>query len=188
MKNILENETNLIEKLITFALRCLRFFKKGEGRTKEVFVNISKTVNGLKLLYLRRWFLWETKKGNLYLHRIVRSDDDKDPHDHPWNFKSWILWNGYFDLAYKVVQGLHGKYLKCTIEKTLPFHSYNRPSTHLHKVVLFSPAWTLVWVGKYDRENEWGFTLDDGTFVPYRKYLNLPDSSPIIFDRIEKQG
>jgi hypothetical protein len=181
MKNILEHEFTFIEKLITFILRCVRL-------RKDVFVNIVKTVGGLRLLYLRRWFVWETKTGNLYLHRIVRPDDDDSPHDHPWKFSSLILWGGYFDMAYKVVQGLTSKYLICTVEQTKLFHIYHRPATHLHKVLLFKPSWSLVWVGKYDTVREWGFTLMDGTFVPWREYLKLPpETSATTLDRIEKQ-
>lgn len=190
MKNILEHEMNFIEKVITFVLRCLRIFRTGESRTLEVFKNITKIVNGLKLLYLRRWFLYENKNGSLYLHRIVRSDDDKDPHTHPWSFISLILWSGYFDLAYKIEHGLHGhKYLSCTIEQTKMFRIYRRDATHLHKAMLFKPSWSLVWVNTYDKENEWGFVLSNGTLVPYREYLKLPKNTPVaFFDRIDKQG
>lgn len=177
-----------IEKVITFILRKLRFFKKGEARTKEVYMDITKNINGQKVLYMRRWFLWETAKGNFYLHRIVRSDDE-DYHSHPWPFNSLIISGGYYDMAAKVAQGLTRKHLVVTVEQTKSFHIYRRPATHLHKVLLFKPSWSLVWVGTYDKKNEWGFTLDDGTFVPYRKYLNLPDDAPVaVFDRIEKQG
>lgn len=185
--NIPAGQMNFLEKCITAFLRVLRVFKKGESKTKEVFLDVTKTIDGQKVLYMRRWFLWETAKGNLYLHRIVRSDDE-DCHNHPWPFTSLILWQGYFDFAYEIVQGAKSKYLECTIEKTRPFHIYHRPVTHLHKVILNKPSWSLVWVGKYDKVNEWGFVLSDGTFVPYRKYLNLPDDAPVaVYDRIEKQ-
>jgi len=181
VKNILEHEMNLVEKLITFVLRLVR-------RRKDVFVNIVKTVNGLKLLYMRRWFVYENAKGSLYLHRIVRSDEE-DPHSHPWSWSSFIVWGGYYDFAYKVVHGLHGhKWLQMEVERTKIFHVYHRPATHLHKVQLFKPSWSLVWVGKFDKVQEWGFTLSDGTFVPWREYLKLPpETSATTLDRIEKQ-
>lgn len=179
MKNILAGEMNWVEKVITFILRCANRAKKTlytYGKTyDDVFMDITKIVNGLKVLYMRRWFLWETKKGNLYLPRIVRSDDE-DYHSHPWPFNSLIISGGYYDMAAKVTQGLTRKHLVVTVEQTKPFHIYRRTAT-------------LVWAGTYDKKNEWGFTLDDGTFVPYRKYLNLPDDAPVaVYDRIDKQG
>jgi hypothetical protein len=54
------------------------------------------------VIYLRRFYLWRSKWigknwGDLYLHHIIRSDDDPDPHDHPWGFTGFILAGGYTD-------------------------------------------------------------------------------------------
>lgn len=54
-------------------------------------------------IYLRRWYLFKSKYFNIMLHNIRRSDDDPDPHDHPWGFVSVILRNGYVDEQYKLV-------------------------------------------------------------------------------------
>lgn len=70
--------------------------------TKEKF-DITKTVDGVVSVYLRRWYLFKSKHFNIMLHNIRRSDDDPDPHDHPWGFVSIILRNGYQDEAYKFV-------------------------------------------------------------------------------------
>ena len=43
-----------------------------------------------------RWFIF--KIGNLpriYLHKFLRSDDDRAPHNHPWWFISIILTGSY---------------------------------------------------------------------------------------------
>lgn len=63
--------------------------------------DIVKTVNGEQVLYLRRFFLVRSKLLNVYLHKIARSDDDPDPHDHPWSFVSLILKNGYMDQRFR---------------------------------------------------------------------------------------
>jgi hypothetical protein len=52
-------------------------------------------------IYLRRWYLFKSKRFNIMLHNIKRSDDDPDPHDHPWGFVSIILKNGYLDEQYR---------------------------------------------------------------------------------------
>lgn len=38
-----------------------------------------------------------TRFGGVKLHHILRSDDDRDLHDHPWSFLSIILWGGYWE-------------------------------------------------------------------------------------------
>lgn len=51
-------------------------------------------------LYLKRWFLTpRSPHGNVYLHVILRSDDDRALHDHPWDNSSLIIDGGYFEHA-----------------------------------------------------------------------------------------
>lgn len=38
-----------------------------------------------------------TRFGGVKLHHILRSDDDRDLHDHPWSFLSIVLKGGYFE-------------------------------------------------------------------------------------------
>ena len=74
---------DLIEPLLRLVFRYRDIEKKGMG------------------LYLRRFYLtprtrpswWPDswKWYRFFLHHIVRSDDDRDPHDHPWDFTSLIL-------------------------------------------------------------------------------------------------
>lgn len=54
----------------------------------------------IESLYLRRYYIVKSKYFNIFLHNIQRSDDDPDPHDHPWSFLSLILKGGYTDEAY----------------------------------------------------------------------------------------
>lgn len=70
--------------------------------TKEKF-DIKKIVDGVESVYLRRWYIFKSNHFNVMLHNIKRSDDDPDPHDHPWGFISIILRNGYMDEQYKFV-------------------------------------------------------------------------------------
>lgn len=61
------------------------------------------TCNGkcqIESIYLRRYYIFKSRYFNIFLHHIRRSDDDPDPHDHPWSFLSLILKNGYTDEAY----------------------------------------------------------------------------------------
>ena len=47
--------------------------------------------------YLRRYYILKTRWFRIYLHEILRSDEDRDCHDHPWNFTSIILKGGYWE-------------------------------------------------------------------------------------------
>jgi hypothetical protein len=46
--------------------------------------------------YLIRWAI-NTPLLGIKLHHILRSDEDRDLHDHPWSFLSVILWGGYWE-------------------------------------------------------------------------------------------
>lgn len=50
--------------------------------------------------YLIRYFLLRTKYLSIYIHRFMRSDAD-DPHDHPFDFVSYVVDGSYTELSYK---------------------------------------------------------------------------------------
>lgn len=102
--------------------------------------------------YLYRWLLFRAPFGllSVFLHRIVRPDDDPDPHDHPWLF--WI------------VRILEGGYWEETEDHPILGREC-RPGSwmihgrHLHRIDAFrggfSESWSLVIAGPKVRE--WGF-------------------------------
>lgn len=48
--------------------------------------------------YLKRWYVIpKNPVANIYLHLILRSDDDRALHDHPWWNASMILIGGYVE-------------------------------------------------------------------------------------------
>lgn len=49
--------------------------------------------------YMRRWYIIPRNRWfNAYLHNIVRSDDDRALHDHPWFNISIVLRGGYTEV------------------------------------------------------------------------------------------
>lgn len=46
----------------------------------------------------RWWILPRNRLFNIYLHRILRSDDDRALHDHPWFNASILLSGGYWEV------------------------------------------------------------------------------------------
>ena len=48
--------------------------------------------------YLRRWWIIPRNEGcNVYLHEILRSDEDRALHDHPWPNTSMLLDGRYVE-------------------------------------------------------------------------------------------
>lgn len=84
------------------------------------------------------------------LHRIHREDTDRHPHDHPWDFRSFILSGGYVevrrDRALLRVAGM--SYL------------LRRGEYHRISQVCDGGATTLFVTGR--RQCEWGFWVNGG--------------------------
>jgi len=151
-------------------------------------------VNGGEL-YLRRFMVRkDAVKGNIFIHHILKSDSDRDPHGHPWAFDSFILAGGYVDEAYEV-KWLKGKPTRAQadaepfkqwpiIRDALPtrtrakvFRFYRRPASHTHMLKLHpgKTAWTFV--RTTGQEQPWGFASKfHWTF--WRGYLNDFENDP----------
>jgi hypothetical protein len=114
------------------------------------------------------------------LHKIARSDNDRDAHDHPWRWATLILWGGYNDEQWGIERDTDGKPVRRVgpfWQKMFPGRLAFRRPDHLHRVRLHDDgslgeraSWSLVWMAK--KSAEWGFVTEDGTKIPWRKYLN----------------
>lgn len=120
--------------------------------------------------YMRRWILW-SPFGTARVHNILRSDDGRDFHDHPFSFVSIILRGGYIEHRPGCVCGTWAE----PFAAITPCRHYGpgsivrRRAEDLHRLELLSgSAWTLVFSTRYFRA--WGFKLGDGTWVPHAKY------------------
>lgn len=99
--------------------------------------------NAAGSVFMRRYKLLKTRWGNVYLHEILRSDEDNCLHDHPWSFVTLILAGGYRE------QMPHGTFWR------RPGALLVRPATTAHRVEVDRPAWSLVCVSPKWRP--WGF-------------------------------
>lgn len=98
--------------------------------------------------YMQRW-IFHTPFGTLRVHKILRSDDDRHLHDHPWSFASLILRGRYFD----VFPGGSRSYRPGDVNV--------KSHEDLHKlVVIEGPVWTLVVTGP--KRKSWGFVTEKG--------------------------
>src|SRR5208282_805597 len=52
--------------------------------------------------YMERWWIRRPKEGRKWtcrLHHILRSDEDRHLHDHPWPYVTIILKGGYWEVT-----------------------------------------------------------------------------------------
>ena len=119
------------------------------------------------VLYMRRWkFLPETWPG-FRLHQIVRSDADRELHDHPFSFVSIILAGGYIEERPGRPNRFHG-----------PGSILFRRAEDLHRICIDprkGPAWTFVLRGPYRRM--WGFRTAKG-WMPWHQFIAEKTSGP----------
>jgi hypothetical protein len=133
--------------------------------------------------YLVRYFVFRFKPlerlglnlGRIYLHHIKRSDYDRALHDHPWNFRSILLWGGYREHAdWRLVKASEkeewsatGNYPDCYRDFTAP-KTFRRGAGWRHRLELRQGSvWTLVFCSS--RLRVWGFWPGD-KFCPWTKY------------------
>lgn len=115
--------------------------------------------------YLIRYILIQTPLFSIYVHKLVRSDYERALHDHPWDFISLILKNGYSEeverfARFDTVDGspLHVPQPYRMIHKNKAGQLLFRKGEHRHRVIiedLSKPGWTLVLTGR--RKRKWGF-------------------------------
>lgn len=115
-------------------------------------------------VYMRRFILLlPFGLGTIRLHNIMRSDDDRHLHDHPFDFVSLLLTGGYFEtLPTPKVNGSRMRYRP-------RFSIVRKRAEDLHSLTLTRPVWTLVFAGP--KRRDWGFATERG-WVPNHRYLD----------------
>ena len=112
--------------------------------------------------YLLRWYVIPRNRWcNIYLHKFLRSDDDRALHDHPWWFVSLVLWGGYKEHHPCPICGDSIRHYCFPYHRTAPSIAFRR-AEDAHRVELIDnkPCWTLVITGPKVRE--WGFWCPQG--------------------------
>jgi len=117
-------------------------------------------------VHFRRWRILQTPWFAIYVHNILRSVEDKDPHDHPWWFMSLILWGGYVEDRVDE-NGRKSRHYR------FAGRMFSCKTTEFHKIRLMRPTWTLVLTGPRTHEL-WGYMTEDGWIdhVTYRERKN----------------
>lgn len=117
--------------------------------------------------YLRRWWVIPRNRFfNIYLHQILKSDDDRALHDHPWVNVSILLSGSYVEVTPA------GSYLRKAGSWVF------RRATAAHRLVVEAdrPVWSLFLTGPVIRT--WGFHCPKG-WRPWREFVNERDSGQV---------
>ena len=114
--------------------------------------------------YMKRWRFIHTKAFGVRIHKIERSDQDRELHDHPFSFVSIILKGGYIEETVDGRKTFYG-----------PGSILFRSADTLHRLDLVktvpgvngteTPAWTFVIRGPERRQ--WGFLTPAGWIPAY---------------------
>tara|TARA_B110001452_G_scaffold265070_1_gene269141 strand:- start:4239 stop:4676 length:438 start_codon:yes stop_codon:yes gene_type:complete len=113
--------------------------------------------------YLERFYIFlKDRKNfpfNIFIHRFLKSDPD-DLHNHPWSFRTLILYGGYWEYTEA------GKFWR------RPLSYRYAPANTFHRIELdkdIPHCWTLFIPGK--KEQDWGFKTDKG-WIQNEEYFN----------------
>ncbi len=130
--------------------------------TKRVITDLYRTAP-----YLVRWSLWLPFGWSIKLHQILRADDDRCEHDHPWCFLRIILKGGYLEVV--------GADKRVAVRKPwrpwAPWRVYWCGPDFSHRILdlLSGTSWTLVICGP--RMREWGFFTREG-WMHWRSFVD----------------
>ncbi|HXG70575.1 MAG TPA: hypothetical protein VNJ04_08195 [Gemmatimonadaceae bacterium] len=122
--------------------------------------------------YLKRWWVIpRNRRFNVYLHEILRDDDDRALHDHPWWNVSVILRGGYVEV---MPDGRRTRRVGQVVF---------RRAEAAHRLVLTRdvsgravPCWSLFITGP--RVRDWGFWCPKG-WRPWREFVNTRDHGSV---------
>lgn len=122
--------------------------------------------------YLFRWWLIPRNVVfNVYLHRIVRSDDDRALHDHPWWNLSIILKGAYIEHTI-AAGGINRRAVRSA--GAIKF----RLGKAAHRLELVGvECWTLFITGP--RFRAWGFHRPDAGWVHWKNFTASDDKGAI---------
>jgi hypothetical protein len=122
---------------------------------------------------LRWWVIPRNKYFNIYLHHILRSDDDRALHDHSyWNL-SFLLQGSYKEILPVVPNDpWWGTWSKIRATGDLVF----RTAEASHRLELMNEGqascWSLFVTGP--RTREWGFACEKG-WRPWKEFVDPTD-------------
>lgn len=138
------------------------------GAMNETLVRIAMVkppdfiIGGEDYPYIRRWYLLkDAERASVYLHQILRDDDDRALHDHPWPSTSIIL------------EGELREHTADSARLLTPGSITTREAEDAHRLeVVDGPVWSLFITGPKVRD--WGFHCPQG-WIPWWEFVDPDD-------------
>ena len=118
-----------------------------------------------------RWHFLKLFGFQFALHKWLRSDSDRAPHDHKADNVSIILsGQGFWELVYPDGGGTRGVW-----RYRSPWRIYFRKAETLHRVSLIDsrPVWTI-WI-RWPERRRWGYWCDNRGWVDADEYNKAAD-------------
>lgn len=143
--------------------------------------------------YIRRWTVTTLADGSIvYLHQIVRSDEDLALHSHPWPGMSYLLDGEYSEERRHAAAGPHGNAPQWVVTRK----SYcagevvNLQADTYHRLDLNNPVWTLFVVGpkaphapkpvdEAEGDSWFFWNRNSGLYTPWRTFLKAKGITPL---------
>lgn len=143
--------------LFTKMIRKIFLVKEIESQTGEV--------------HFRRYRLLNTPWFEIYIHHIMKSDEDDDMHDHPFSFKSLILSGAYRELC-----KLYPNFDVLITNEYNVGDVISHCGEDIHKITLLTKeVWTLVIASK--RYRMWGYRFNkDNHWIDFDTYRRIKNS------------
>jgi len=129
-------------------------------------------IGGDETPYMLRWWIIPRNPFlNIYLHRFLRSDDDRATHDHPWANCSILLQGSYTEHQI-AAGGVHTRTIYNAGDFKIRWSGKIAHRIELHD----GPCWTLFITGP--RYRQWGFNCPNG-WRHWREFTAPHDSGQI---------
>ena len=121
-------------------------------------------IGGADRPYLIRWYVIPRNPiFNIYLHRFLRSDDDRALHDHPWTSLSILLAGSYIEHT------ISAGGIEVRTRRTAGDWKLRLFGSLAHRLELDrGECWTLFITGP--RYRAWGFHCPKIGWVPWQKF------------------
>lgn len=115
-------------------------------------------------VYLRRWWIVPRNEyTNVYLHEILRSDDDRAPHDHPWANRTLVIDGEMIEHEYYKSHWIRSRTLT-------PGMTAARFAVDSHRLEIPAGGRCITLFTTGPKIRDWGFWCWDNRFVPWQEF------------------
>lgn len=117
----------------------------------------------------------------VYLHHFIRPDRDRELHNHPWDQSISVILTGGYDEERLYGHTFDGETVAGgeVLEEDYGPGAINViDANDFHRVSALKAdveTWTLFITGR--KTQTWGFRLNDGKFVHWRKFCGVPEDT-----------